>query len=358
MTRTQAFIVDVTERRRAEETRRELAVAEERNRLAREIHDTLAQSLIGIMIQLETAGKLLVREPEAASVEIQSARDLAQSSLEEARRSVWDLHSARRDYIDLTGAIRQEATGTTEDAVQLSVEVEGAEPESIDPRNELAALRITQEALSNVRSHSNATRATVRLSYCVSELRVLISDDGVGFEPSGTKGMLSATGGFGLTSMQERARLAGGHIEVRSATGLGTQIDARIPYRPGSEKHPTSVGASAGADLPRPGALPDIRVLIVDDQEVVRRGIRSMLERSDGLVVAGEAEEGEEAVVQIRTLRPDVVLLDIQMPKLDGVKTLIRLRELGVELRPFFYRCTQKMSTSSTDLGPALVAIS
>ena len=162
---TIAVIVDLTEHKRAEETNRELAVAEERNRLAREIHDTLAQSLIGIMIQTETAGKLLVREPEAARVEIESARGLARRSLEEARRSVWDLHAARRDFIDLTGAIRQEATSTAEDTVQLSMDVDGTQPESIDPPNELSALRIVQEALSNVRRHSNATKATARLSW-------------------------------------------------------------------------------------------------------------------------------------------------------------------------------------------------
>ena len=196
-----AVIVDLTERQHAEETRRELAVAEERNRLAREIHDTLAQSLIGIMIQLETADNLHVREPDAASAELRSARDLARRSLEEARRSVWDLQSPRREYIDLTGAIRQEATSTAEDTVHLSLEVEGTAPRSMDPRNELAALRITQEALSNVRRHSNAKRAKVRLSYGASELRVLISDNGVGFEPSEVKGMLSPTsGGFGLSA--------------------------------------------------------------------------------------------------------------------------------------------------------------
>ena len=326
------IVTEITERKRAEETGRELAVVEERNRLAREIHDTLAQSLIAIMIQLETAGKLLVCEPEAATVEIQSARDLARRSLEEARRSVWDLHSARRDSIDLTGVIRQEATSTAEDAVQLSMEVEGTEPESIDPRNELTVLRITQEALSNVRQHSKASRATVRLSYDVSEVRVLVSDDGCGFEPSQTKGVLSAAGGFGLTSMQERARLAGGNLEIRSASGRGTQINATIPYQVGTERPPVTQH-TANAVLSKEGLSEDIRVLVADDQDVVRRGIRSMLTRSDGLVVVGEAGDGEAAIEQIRALAPDVVLLDIQLPRLDGVETTKRLRELGLKTK-------------------------
>ena len=317
--------------RRAEGRRRELAVVEERNRLAREIHDTLAQSLIGITIQLDMAGKLLDHEPETARSEIESARELALHSLEEARRSVWDLHPAQRGPAGLNEALRREVGTTTEHGVQISLEVDGHEPQSIDARNELAALRITQEALSNVRRHSNAKTATVRLTYGASDMRILVSDDGVGFEPfQGERALLPTEGGFGLIGMRERAWLAGGDMEIRSATGLGTEIDARIPYRVSPEERPIANRTSADAGLTQAGASRDIRVLIVDDHEMVRRGIRGVLEQSEGLVVVGEAADGEEAIEQIQAVAPDVVLLDIQMPKLDGVETLKRLRELGV----------------------------
>ena len=178
-----AVSVDLTERRQAEETGRELAVAEERNRLAREIHDTLAQSLIGMMVRLERAGRMLLLEPESAELEIELARELAQQSLEDARRSVWDLHPDRRDFGSLSEAIDAEVQKHSADGTQISLEVAGEEPESVEPRNELAALRIVQEALSNVRRHSNAKSATVRLRYGASEIRVVVSDDGDGFEP-------------------------------------------------------------------------------------------------------------------------------------------------------------------------------
>ena len=149
ITSTQTFIIDVTQRKQAERTVRELAVVEERNRLAREIHDTLAQSLISIMIQLETAERSLARQPETARVEIESAREVARRSLEEARRSVWDLHPLDGSS-SLTEEIQREVKKTMEGGVSASLEVDGKEPESMDLRNELAALRIVQEALSNI----------------------------------------------------------------------------------------------------------------------------------------------------------------------------------------------------------------
>ena len=159
-----------------------------------------------------------------------------------------------------------------------------------------------------------------------------LSDDGVGFDSSPADPFsLPIASGFGLISLQERARLAGGSIELRSAPGMGTQIDASIPYQPGPEADSLQQETVVAATTTQPAAAGDIRVLIVDDHEVMRSGIRKLLEESTDVTVAGEASDGEDAIQQIQALAPDVVLLDIQMPKLDGVETLRRLRELGVE---------------------------
>lgn len=324
ITNTQVFLVDVTARKQA--------VIAERNRLAREIHDTLAQSLTVMIIQLENAGRLIGHETETARAELESAREVARHSLDEARRSVWDLHPVQEGSKSLTEEIRLEVGRAIEEGIHASIQVEGIEPEAMDARNKLAALRITQEALSNVRRHSKAKTAAVRISYGASGVELLISDDGTGFESSQTQGMLSPTGGgFGLTSTHERGRLAGGHIGIHSEPGKGTQIAARIPYQPSGEEPSHLQGTLTIAD-PSKGkeSSSPIRILVVDDQEVVRRGIRSMLEQSDDLVVVGEAGDGEEALERVRTLAPDVVLLDVQMPNLDGVETTRRLREAGL----------------------------
>ncbi len=316
---------------RAYEQSREQATLEERNRLAREIHDTLAQSIVGIMVRLEAAEALANRDPEAARAEVHSARELARQSLEEARRSVWNLHPRALGTGTLTEAVRREIERAQAEGIEASLEIDGTEPTSIDSRCELAVLRIAQEAISNTLRHARARSVRVTLSFGVDEMCLLISDDGIGFDPSAEVRALSPTGGgFGMTSMQERARLVGGWAEVRGAPGMGTQVEAMLPCSPGREEAPSLTSTSTTANIPAKGASEGIRVLIVDDHEVVRRGIRSVLERAEGMVVVGEATDGEAAIEEIRTRAPDVVLMDLQMPKLDGVGALQRLREMGL----------------------------
>ncbi len=327
---------DLSERMRAEQKllqqARELAALEERNRLAREIHDTLAQSLMGLHIQLEAAEDLLGQDPAAARAKIRSACALTKDSIEEARRSVWNLQPLALSAGTLTEAIQRELARSGERGIRSSIEIEGEAPEAIDRRSEFTALRIVQEALSNVRQHSEANSVAVRLAFNPTTIHIRVSDDGVGFEPSSARGLLSPTGGgFGLTSMQERARLAGGQIEVRSAPGMGTQIELEIPYQPDAQEAPRLTGTSVTAGRPRPPEAGGIRVLVVDDHEVARQGVRSMVEQADDLTVVGEAGDGEAAIEQIRELAPDVILMDVRMPKLDGVETLRRLRELGID---------------------------
>lgn len=330
------LIRDLSERKQAEakllEQTRELAVLEERNRLAREIHDTLAQSLTGLHIQLEAAEDMMEHDPATARAEIRSARALTRDSLEEARRSVWDLQPLALASGALTEAIQRELVRTGEQGIRTSIEIEGEGPEAIDRRSELTVLRIVQEALSNVRQHSQANGVAVRMAYTPTAIHVRVSDDGFGFEPSSAQGVLSPTGGgFGLTSIQERARLAGGHIEVRSAPGMGTQIELEIPYQPAAREAPPLTGTSVAASRPQPSEAGAIRVFVVDDYEVARQGIRGMVEQADDLTVVGEAGDGEAAMEQIRALAPDVILMDVRMPKLDGVETLRRLRKLEID---------------------------
>ena len=135
-----------------------------------------------------------------------------------------------------------------------------------------------------------------------------------------------------MTSMRERASLIGGSVEVRSAPEMGTRVVVEVPYQPLQEdvSNPASeyevINVSQG-DSP----TESVRVLMVDDHEVVRQGIRNMLDQTDGISVVGEASDGEAAIEQIQTTHPDVVLMDIQMPGMDGVETVQRLRQLGIE---------------------------
>ena len=325
---------DVNERERAEQASNELAVLEERNRVAREIHDTVVQSLAAMALQLDAAGELMAEDPEGVAREVQASRELARDTLEEARRSVWDLTPRDLSGCTLIEAIQGELELVTAIGIQASLEVEGAEWGTADCAQQLVALRIIQEVLRNVRRHSHAETVSAKVTFEPAELRLLIVDDGVGFETKGKNPAPTASGeGFGLRFMQERARQADGSLEVRSTPNQGTQIEARIPIGAGRETDLYKLETRSGTDRVAEQPQEEVRVLVVDDHELVRRGIMNMLERSDGVTVVGEAGDGEEAIEKIRTHAPDVTLLDVQMPKLDGVETLKQLKGLGVGAR-------------------------
>ena len=318
------------------EEAKQTATLEERTRLAREIHDTLAQSLTGIAMQLEAAEDELGGAAPSASAFIQTARHQARESLEEARRSVWDLQPAALESGALTDALRREAARLADPGLDVAFDVVGAPADRIDRRCEQALLRIAQETFNNIRQHAQAHSIRAVLEYRPSEISLRVSDDGVGFDPDRAVGLLSAGGGFGLSSMQERARLVDGQVEIRSTLGVGTEIVAVIPARPAADEPPVLTQTSVTANVP---AVPAhrIRVLIADDHEIVRQGIRHMLEQVADIEVVGEAADGEEAIRQVQALSPHVLLLDLQMPTLDGVGALRRLREIGTSARTILF---------------------
>ena len=306
---------------------KERGALEERERLAREIHDSLGQTLAGVVIQLETLEQRLESEGgEAFAEAVQGARDQARESLEEARRSIWDLQPAALEAGGLVGALERVAQRAEQAGLDVSLRVEGAPGPQVDRGMEQALYRIAQESVSNLLQHAQAEIATICLEVAPTEVRLRVSDAGVGFDPN------AGGRGFGLTSIQERARLLDGRVEFRSTPGVGTEVVVVLPI-PGAAQQAPSTSDRGDEAEPSNGAQQQIRVLIVDDHELVRRGIRQMLSPRNGVEVIGEAEDGQAAVREIRSLRPDVMLLDVQMPELDGVETLRRLREEGLETR-------------------------
>jgi two-component system NarL family sensor kinase len=209
---------------------RELAVLEERTRLAREIHDTLAQQLTAIVLQLEAAEAFLDRDEGRARQAVVGARDQARSALAEARRSVWDLRPAPLEQTGLAAALGHEARhwqARTGIVARVRTPAQRV-PLALDPQTEVALFRILQEALANVAQHSHAGRVDIRLDLLRGGvLRLGIRDDGDGFESASRP-----PGCFGLVGMAERARLAGATLEIESAPGAGTRIQVRLPLPP------------------------------------------------------------------------------------------------------------------------------
>lgn len=212
----------------AERQLRDLAVTEERNRMAREIHDTLAQGFMGVIMQLramQTAG-----DEHTARYHREAAEALARESLQEARRSVWDLRPRPLEGKGLAGALADEVANLERRAALAgSFETEGQVGE-LPPAVEAALLRIAQEAIHNTIKYARASRLTVRLVPTGGGVELTVADDGVGFDPD-RLATAQPDGGFGLGAMAERARLLGGELSVHAAPGAGCRVVARIPVR-------------------------------------------------------------------------------------------------------------------------------
>ncbi|OUC81232.1 sensor histidine kinase [Streptosporangium minutum] len=199
-------------------------ILDERQRMAREIHDTLAQGLAGIITQLRAAQRV---EDSGAHVEL--ALNLAQDSLTEARRSVSALQPHQLEDAHLPEAMTTLARGWSQSAgVDLLVEVTG-DRVPLSPAIEVTLFRVAQEALTNVAKHAGATRAGLTLSYTGPVVLLDIRDNGTGIHhPNGE--------GFGLSSMRQRVRGVGGSLEIESTPGEGTAVSATVPALQGDRR--------------------------------------------------------------------------------------------------------------------------
>ena len=219
------------ERARLFAEREEFGALEERNRLAREIHDTLAQGLAGIAMQLETADALLEVGDDSDRIRhsIVKALNLTRSSLEEARRSVLDLRAAPLEGRTLSDALADlvERLQRTSELV-VAYRVTGA-GRPLPVRIEAGVFRLAQEALTNVRRHAEARQVAVELAVSADFLRLSVIDDGIGFDPTAVQ-----EGHFGLIGLRERTRLLGGTLNLSTSPGNGTELSVRIPL--GEEK--------------------------------------------------------------------------------------------------------------------------
>jgi two-component system NarL family sensor kinase len=215
------------ERARLYAHRAEFGAAEERNRLAREIHDTLAQGLAGIALQLETADALLESGADLgrARPAVRQAMALTRASLEEARRSVLDLRAAPLEGRSLIQALSDlaEDWNAAHPASLLSLDT-GAGRRPLPVRIETGLYRIAQEALNNIARHAQAGRVNVQIITSAEQAALVIQDDGLGFDPTQVP-----PGRFGLVGLSERAKLLGGALELQSEPGQGTRLEVRIP---------------------------------------------------------------------------------------------------------------------------------
>ncbi len=208
---------------------RETAVTQERNRLAREIHDTLAHYLTVINVQLEAADKLSLRDPAKALEEVRRARRLTVECLQEVRRSVAALRASTLDELSLPGALHRLATEFKE-STGIDVQLQFHTPDVPDTLHlpaevALTLYRVAQEGLTNVQRHAHATSVRLQLSSENGHIELILEDDGIGLKEAETSGKA----GFGLTGLRERAELIGGQLSFGGGPSGGGRLTVVLP---------------------------------------------------------------------------------------------------------------------------------
>jgi two-component system NarL family sensor kinase len=315
---------------------------EERRHIARDLHDITGQKLAAQSMAL---AKVLNRKAAGLDQESQhllvECVTLSNQVSDEIRTLSYLLHPPLLDELGLSSAVRWYAEGY-ERRTGIKVEVKiPLDFGRLSPDVEVALFRVIQESLSNVQRYSESPRASVRLKRSSSdEIQVQIGDFGKGIHPATLNASThtAAPLGVGIQGMRERMRQLGGKLEITSRLKHGTLVTALLPMahpqaNPSAESITNSTVESAtsrGTDTPTPGRdTPRKQILIADDHEMLRRGIRNALEGRQDWQICGEAVDGQETVNKVNTLCPDLVILDINMPVLNGlaaVRQILRNR--------------------------------
>lgn len=301
----------------AAERSREAAVAGERERVVREVHDTVGRGLADILLRLDEAERRLSLGEDAGRA-LAEARKAARSALSETQRTVLGLGPEQLDGRSLGEAIALELAWAESAAGLRTRLVVVGEPGALAPETVRQLFRIVQESLTNVVEHASAHQVRVGLVYGEREVTALIEDDGRGFDVTGiTRAPNRPLRGLGLQGLAARAEHLGGSVHVESTPQWGTRVRAELP-----------VGAA-----PDP-ARSRWRLLIVHASHLIRSGlVRSLAAAEPDIQVVAEVGDAQAALEAFDLLRPDVVLADLDLPHVDGVQLTSYLRAADDEAR-------------------------
>lgn len=307
-----------------------LTVAEqrERRRFAIALHDDLAQILVACKIKLST---LAEQNPDAGTKHaIHEVKELLDASLDRARTLVGHLSPAVLHDGGLITAVRWLARHM--ERYHLSVSVEH-EKDFDEPPPHCATLlfSVLRELLFNIVQHARVNHAHIAITRYSEGLHVTVTDHGAGFDVSAAATDPSIEGRYGLFSMRHRIEAAGGTFHVTSTRGKGTVATIRVPIDHGQDQSgmaytgPELLPIETGQSSPWP--IQPLRILLADGHHVVREGMKQVINLQDDMLVIAEASSGHEAVELSLEHQPDVVILDISMPGVDGVEATRRIAQ-------------------------------
>ncbi|MCW5800102.1 MAG: response regulator [Nitrospira sp.] len=314
----------------------------ERKRLAGELHDYLAQSLVVCRLNLGRVRKEGL-SPRADEV-IGETEEILHKALDYSRTLMAELSPPVLQHFGLVAGIKWLAEQFQHYGLHVTVEEEELVGSVLSDDTAVLLYQSVRELLLNILKHAKTENAHIRIYKGVGDLRIEVADSGVGFAMASLRAMNKdhTPSRFGLFSLRERMNTIGGQFDLQSSPGGGTKALLILPVTirertPGIgdgfeyERALPPPSSSVEPALPHPAAILHsqkgrIRVLLVDDHAMVRQGLRSLLDSYPDLEVIGEACNGEEAVAMTRQLHPALVVMDINMPKMNGIEATAHIK--------------------------------
>jgi len=302
---------------------------EERRRIARDLHDTTGQKLAIQSILLARLDKTSKGLDEESRKLLAECKMLNVQLVEEVRTVSYLLHPPLLDELGLASAVEWYAEGfARRTGIATDVKI-SPKFMRLPPDIEVTFFRIVQESLTNVHRYSGGSKAYVRLKATDDQIVVEVGDDGKGIEPGklNAKNGTVAPLGVGIQGMTERMRQLSGKLEIKSKPKSGTLVVASLPIA--RLRHSDSQDSAEANGNSQPAAqtqgenpqssVPRKRILIADDHEMLRRGVCTALQKQTEWELCGEAVNGREAVERATRLQPDLVIMDVEMPVLNGL---------------------------------------
>jgi PAS domain S-box-containing protein len=304
----------------------------ERQRIAGELHDYLAQMLVVTRLKMNHASQMIAPHPACAV--LQEADQLIDQSLTYTRTVVAELMPPTLRQFGLAAGLRWLGERMEQQGLVVHVDVPAMAPPLSEDHTTML-FQCVRELLFNVLKHSGTDRASVTMTDDgQGKLEIIVRDDGAGCDPVAIRE--SRGDKFGLFSIRERMEAIDGWMELESQPGAGTTVRLGLTVgRPddgvtarGDQIVMTVQTAGAASTVPQQTMLErPVRVLLVDDHAMVRQGLRSILDGYPNLDIIAEAGDGEEAITLARLLKPDLIVMDVNMPRLDGIEATRRIRE-------------------------------
>ena len=311
---------------------------EERRRIARDLHDTTGQKIAVLSMTLDRLAKLVDTRKADVKDALAESRDVVGKIGEEIRTLSYLLHPPLLDECGLASAVLWYAEGFKKrSGIHLSVSID-EELVRLTSDAETALFRVLQESLTNVHRYSGSPSAEIRIFQSASKVHLEIVDHGKGVK-AGTERPAFAgapTLGVGIPGMRERIRQLGGQLEVEFSNE-GTRVYASLPTEAFTEESGPFRDKENFQGNGRQRPVVRRRILIADDHEVMRRGVRGLVESQEEWSVCGEAIEGNEAISKTRELHPDLLILDVSMPGVSGIEAALQILKDDPNMKILFF---------------------